>query len=306
MLYSGRDEGLIQPLIDAFTAETGIAVEARYAGTTELAALLQEEGNATPADVFLSQDAGALGAVAKQGLFTTVPADIANAVIPSFTSTDGSWVGVTGRARVIAYDSSTLGAEDVPTSVLELTDPQWKGKVGIAPTNASFQSFVTALRVLEGEDAAREWLQAMKANDVKIYSSNVPILDAVQAGEIQLGLINHYYWFRAAAELGADNMNAKLSFPQAGDAGGIVNVTGAGLLKGAANDADAVAFLAYLVSPAGQQYFVDKTFEYPLNPSVNAPEALPELASLTNPELDLSDLDTLSATTALLAEVGLL
>jgi iron(III) transport system substrate-binding protein len=305
-LYSGREEGLIQPLIEEFTAQTGIEVEVRYAGTTELAALLQEEGAATPADVFLSQDAGALGAVSKQGLFATLPADITDAVIPGFSSTDGSWVGVTGRARVLAYDSEALTADQVPVSVLDLTDPQWKGKIGIAPTNASFQSFVTALRVLEGEDAAREWLEAVMANDPKLYAKNTAILEAVQSGEIQIGLINHYYWFVAANELGEDNMRAQLSFAQAGDAGAIVNVTGAGLLQGAETDADAVAFLKYLVSPAGQQYFVDQTFEYPLNPNVGAPVGLPELSTLTNPELDLSDLDTLSETTALLAEVGLL
>lgn len=306
VLYSGREEGLIQPLIDAFTAETGVAVEVRYAGTTELAALLQEEGSASPADVFLSQDAGALGAVSKQGLFATLPAGITDAVLPAFSSTDDSWVGITGRARVIAYDSSALSAEDVPVSVLDLTDPQWKGKIGIAPTNASFQSFVTAMRVLEGEDATREWLEGLMANEPKLYAKNTAILEAVQSGEVQLGLINHYYWFVAANELGADSMNAQLSFAQAGDSGSIVNVTGAGLLGSAATDADAVAFLEYLVSQAGQQYFVDKTFEYPLNPGVAAPAGLPELSSLTNPDLDLSDLDTLSETTALLAEVGLL
>ena len=305
-LYAGREEELVQPLIDQFTADTGITVEVRYAGTTELAALLLEEGDATPADVFLSQDAGALGAVSKAGLFATLPDGISGAVDPGFTSTDGSWVGVTGRARVLTYDSEALEAADVPASVLDLTDAAWSGQVGIAPTNASFQSFVTALRVLEGEDVAREWLEGMVANDVQAYPKNTAILEAVQAGEIQIGLINHYYWYRALAELGEGGMRAQLSFPEAGDSGSIVNVSGAGLLAGAADDADALAFIEYLVSEAGQQYFVDATFEYPLVAAVDAPEALPALTELTNPELDLSDLDTLGDTTALLTEVGLL
>ncbi|MFP5359809.1 MAG: iron ABC transporter substrate-binding protein [Actinomycetes bacterium] len=305
-LYSGREEELIQPLLDQFTSETGIEVEVRYAGTTELAALLQEEGDATPADVFLSQDAGALGAVAKAGLFTTLPAEIADTVVAGFTSTDASWVGVTGRARVLAYDSEALAADEVPSSVLELAEPEWAGKVGIAPSNASFQSFVTALRVLEGEDVAREWLEGLVAGGAQIYPKNTAILEAVQAGEIQIGLINHYYWFRALAEQGEDAMRAQLSFPEAGDAGSIVNVTGAGLLSGAADDADALEFIEYLVSDAGQQYFVDQTFEYPLAGDVTAPEGLPALDTLTNPELDLSDLDTLGETTALLTETGLL
>ena len=305
-LYAGRDQELIDPLIQQFEADTGVSVDVRYAGSTELAALLQEEGDATPADVFLSQDAGALGAIAKEGSFATLPDTITSTVATGFTSTDGSWVGVTGRARVIVYDSEELSADEVPTSVAALTDPQWESEVGIAPTNASFQSFVTALRVLEGEDAAQQWLEDMDANDVQIYAKNTPILEAANAGEIQLGLINHYYWYRLANEVGTENMRAQLSFPEAGDAGGIVNVTGAGLLAGAEGDADALRFIEYLVSEAGQQYFVDNTFEYPLISGVDAPEGLPALESLTNPELDLSDLDSLGETTELLVEVGLL
>lgn len=305
-LYAGRDQELIDPLIEQFESDSGISVDVRYAGSTELAALLLEEGDATPADVFLSQDAGALGAVAKADMFATLPEGITEKVPAGFTSTDGSWVGVTGRARVIVYDSEQLSADEVPTTVAALTDPQWVSEVGIAPTNASFQSFVTALRVLEGEEVAKTWLEDMKANEVQIYAKNTPILEAANSGEIKLGLINHYYWYRMAAEVGADNMRAQLAFPEAGDAGSIVNVTGAGLLEGAADDADALQFIEYLVSERAQQYFVDNTYEYPLIDGVVAPEGLPALQSLTNPELDLSDLDSLGDTTALLVEVGLL
>lgn len=306
VLYSGRSEDLVQPLIDQFEAASGVSVEVRYAGTTELAALLHEEGDATPADVFLSQDAGALGAVAKAGLLAGLPEDVTSAVEPGLTSTDGSWVGVTGRARVFVVDSQQVDVAEAPSTIHDLTDPSWAGQVGIAPTNASFQSFVTALRVLEGEDAAQRWLEDMIANDVQLYSNNTAILEAAQAGEIQVGLINHYYWYRLEAELGADGMRAQLVFPEAGDPGSIVNVTGAGILAGAQDDPDAIAFLEYLVSEEGQQYFVDATYEYPLVPGIGAPEGLPAAAELTNPDLDLSDLDTLAETTALLAEVGLL
>ncbi len=305
-LYSGRGEDLIAPLIEDFEAATGIDVDVRYAGSTELSALLLEEGSATPADVFLSQDAGALGAVSKGGAFAPLPADITDLVPAGFTSADGSWVGVTGRARVIVYDAEQVSADDVPTSVHDLTDATWKGQVGIAPTNASFQSFVTAMRVLEGEDAAREWLEGMVANDVQIYAKNSAIRDATNVGEIQLGLINHYYWYQLSNEVGLENMRAQLSFPTAGDTGSIVNVTGAGLLADAANDADALAFIEYLVSIDGQRYFVDTTYEYPLVGGVDAPAGLPQLSDLTNTELDLGDLDSLAETTALLAEVGLL
>ena len=306
VVYSGRSEELVAPLITQFEDATGITVEVRYAGSTELAALLLEEGDATPADVFFSQDAGALGAVSKEGAFVTLPESVTGAVDAGFTSQDGTWVGVTGRARVVVYDAEELTADELPTSIHDLTDPRWSGQVGIAPTNSSFQAFVTALRVLEGEDAARAWLEAMVANDVQIYPKNTPIRDAVNAGEIDLGLINHYYWYRLTAEIGAENSRAQLSFLEAGDAGSIVNVTGAGLLAPAASDADALEFIEYLISDEGQQYFVDNTFEYPLAGDVESPTGLPGLGSLTNPKLDLSDLDSLADTTALLAEVGLL
>ena len=305
-LYSGRDEALVQPLIDQFEEQSGISVDVRYGNTAELGALLLEEGDATPAQVFLAQDAGALGALANADLFATLPAKTTDAVPAGFTSTDDTWVGVTGRARVITYDSQAMSAADVPTSVDAFTDPAWAGKFGIAPTNASFQAFVTAYRVLNGEEAADEWVKAIAANDPVIFDNNRAILAAVNDGVIQAGLINHYYWFAQAAETGEANMRAQLSYPEAGDAGSIVNVTGAGLLNGAAEDADALKFIDYLVGAEAQQYFVDETFEYPLIAGIDAPAGLPELDSLVNPNLDLADLETLEETQTLLSTHGLI
>ena len=305
-LYSGRDEALVQPLIDQFEAETGIEVEVRYGNTAELGALLLEEGAATPADVFLSQDAGALGALSQAGLFTTLPDDIADAVPAGFTSTDGSWVGITGRARVVVFDGDEFTADELPDTIDAYVEPEWNGRLGVAPGNASFQSFVTALRVLDGEDAATAWLNALAANDPQIFEGNTPILTAVNEGVVDTGLINHYYWFRAAAEVGAENMRAQLKFLATGDAGSIVNVTGAGILSPAVDDADALEFVRYLVSLEAQTYFVEQTFEFPLLPGVDAPDGLPSLESLVNPELDLSDLDDLATTQRLLADAGLI
>ena len=305
-LYSGRDEELVQPLIDQFTAETGIEVEVRYGNTAELGALLLEEGPASPADVFLSQDAGALGALSRAGLFTTLPAEIADAVPAGFTSTDGSWVGVTGRARVVVYDGERLTADELPDTIDGYVTEDWNGRLAVAPTNASFQSFVTALRVLEGEEEAAAWAQALAGNSPQIFEGNTPILTAVNDGVVEAGLINHYYWFRAASEVGVENMRAQLKYLTAGDAGSIVNVTGAGILAGAEGDADALEFVRYLVSEAAQTYFVEQTFEYPLVPGIAAPEGLPSLESLLNPQLDLSDLDDLATTQQLLADAGLI
>lgn len=304
-VYVGRDEELVAPLIAQFEEETGIDVEARYAATPELAALLLEEGDRTPAQVFLSQDAGALGALADEGLVADIPSELADLIPEGFTSQDDSWIGVTGRARVIAYDGEELTEDEVPDTVDALTGEEWNGEVAFAPGNASFQSFITALRVLEGEDAAAEWVAAMAANDPELTENNLASLDLVNTGQVQLGLINHYYWFRQAAEVGAGNMRAQLKFLP-GDPGGIVNVTGAAILNGAAEDADARAFVEYLVSEEAQRYFVEETFEYPLLPGVEAPEGLPAIDTLVNPGLDLSDLDSVSESQQLLADNGLI
>ena len=301
-VYVGRDEELVAPLIEQFTRETGIEIEARYAETPELASTLLEEGDRSPADVFLSQDAGALGALAQEGLLNDLPADITDAVLPQFSSTDGSWVGVTGRARVIAYDGQDLTADEVPGTVATFTEPEWKGRVGFPPGNASFQSFITGFRVAEGDDAAAAWLDAIADNDVQSYEKNGLVLDAVDDGTLDIGLINHYYWFQKAAEVGADNMRAQLKFADAGDPGALVNVTGAGILS---EHPDAEAFVAYLVSEAGQTYFVDQTFEYPLVEGIAAPAGLPALADLQGPDIDLSDLSDLETTVSMIDEAGL-
>ncbi|GAB2819005.1 iron ABC transporter substrate-binding protein [Alpinimonas psychrophila] len=304
-IYAGRDEALISPLLEMFTAETGIAVDVRYGTSPELAALLIEEGDRSPANVFLSQDAGALGALSTADLLAGLPNDITEVIPQDFSSTNSDWVGVTGRARVIAYDSQKIAATDVPDSVLELTAPQWSGRVGFPPGNASFQSFVTALRVIEGETVAEQWVSDMAANSPVLTEKNGATLDLVNSGQLDIALINHYYWYQSAAELGVENMRAQLKFLP-GDAGGIVNVTGAGIMKGSASNAEALQFLRFLISSAAQQYFVNETFEYPLLPGIDAPVGLPSLSSLANVELNLDDLESLSDTQRMLAKHGLL
>lgn len=305
VLYSGRKEDLVGPLIEQFEKDSGITVDVRYGNTGEMSALLLEEGAQTPAQVFLSQDAGALGALTSAGLAWTLPDDIADSVPAGFTSTDGSWVGITGRARVIVYDTEAVAESEVPDSVADLTDPSWSGRVAFAPGNASFQSALTAMRVLEGEDEADAWVKGISENSPQLTESNGDTLELVNTGVAALGLINHYYWYEAAAEVGADNMRAALQYLP-GDSGGIVNVTGAAILDSAANDPDAIAFVEYLLSDEGQTYFVEETFEYPLVEGVEGPEGVPALATLVNPELDLSDLESLEKTQELLAAYGLI
>jgi iron(III) transport system substrate-binding protein len=307
VVYSGREEEYVAPLIERFEQQTGTKVDVRYGDTAELAATLVEEGDRSPADLFFAQDAGALGTLQKEGLFAPLPQATLERVPKSYRSPDGAWVGTSGRARVIAYDDRELTAQTVPRSVYELTEPQWKGKVGWAPTNASFQAFVTAMRKADGEDRARAWLEGMKANDTQSYEKNTVVRDAIEDGEIQLGLINHYYVLEAIEEAGADGGKypVALSFPP-GDIGSFVNVAGAGILKNADNTADAQRFLDFLLSTGSQRYFADEVKEYPLVEGVAADPALPALSSIEQPDVDLGDIDDLQGTLDLLQETGVL
>jgi iron(III) transport system substrate-binding protein len=306
VIYSGRAESLVAPLFEEFTAETGIPVSVRYGDTAELAAQLLEEGDRTPAQVYFAQDAGALGAVAAAGLFAPLPSAALDRVPADYRGADGTWTGVTGRARVIAYDSNQVEAADVPTSVFELTDPKWKGQVAIAPTNASFQSFVTAMRISQGDEVTKQWLEGLVANDVKRYEKNGQILEAVNAGQVQLGLINNYYWYQLAAELGAENMRAQLGFTTPGDPGSLVNVAGVGILANAADNPAAATLVEWLLSDPIQEWFVSNTFEYPMVPGVAAADGLPPLDSLSGPDAPLADLADLPGTLSMLEDVGLL
>jgi iron(III) transport system substrate-binding protein len=305
-VYSGRSEELVGPLYAQFSADTGVAVAARYGDSAELAAQLIEEGDASPAEVFFSQDAGALGALDAQGLLAQLPSGLADVVPAAYKAPSGSWTGVTGRARVIAFDGQQLSEAEVPDSVMQLTDPAWKGQVGIAPTNASFQSFVTAMRVSIGDDATKAWLEGLIANDVQKYEKNGLILDAVDAGQIKLGLINHYYWFEKAAEVGADAMRAQVAFTDPKDPGTFVNVSGVGILAGAADNAGAQQFATWLLSRSAQEWFVANTFEYPLIAGIPPSEGLPSLDSIKGPDVPLADLADLPGTIAMMQEVGLL
>ncbi len=305
-VYSGRSEELVGPLFTQFTERTGIKINARYGDSAELAAQLLEEGNGSPAQVFFAQDAGALGAVETAGLFAKLPAKAATAVPAAYRAPDGTWTGVTGRARVIVYDPQQVPADQVPKTVGDLTDPKWRSQVAIAPTNASFQAFVTAMRIADGDDTTRKWLQGMVDNDVQKYEKNGLILDAVDAGQKKLGLINHYYWYEKAAEVGEAKMRSKIAFTAPGDPGSLVNVAGAGILKPAADNKEAAEFVEWLLSPDTQKWFVTNTYEYPLLPNVPAAQGLPPLESLRGPDVALADLDSLPATLAMLEDVGLL
>ena len=306
VVYSGRSESLVGPLLEKFEAESGIAVEVRYGDTAELAATILEEGDNSPADVFFGQDAGALGALSQTGRLSVLPDETLNRVAPQFRSPSGEWVGASGRARVLVYNTDQLTTAELPQNVFELTDPKWQGKVGWVPGNASFQAFVTAMRKVHGEDVTAQWLTDMLANDVQTYDSNPAIVEAVANGEILAGLCNHYYLFRFLAEQGESYPARNHHFPDGG-ADALVNVAGAGILKTARNPEAALVFVNYLLSEEAQGYFASETNEYPLtNADLVLNPLLVPLADLNTPALDLSDLSDLQGTLTLLQETGVL
>jgi iron(III) transport system substrate-binding protein len=304
-VYSGRNEELIGDLLDEFTDETGIELKVRYGDTAELASTIREEGKNSPADVFFSQDGGALGALQKDGRLEKLPAADLERVKARYRSKLGDWVGTSGRSRVIAYDKRELQDDQVPDSVFDLTKPEWKGRVSWAPTNASFQSFVTAMRKLRGDAATEAWLRAMKANGVKAYENNIAQRDAIKAGEIDLSLLNHYYVLEAIAEEGAD-YPVGLHFLPASDPGSLVNVAGVGILNSTDHRADARKFVSFLLGPKAQAYFANDTKEYPLVAGSPALKGVPPLDELTAAKVDLADLDDLQGTLELLEKTGVL
>lgn len=306
VIYSGRNEGLVGGLLERLEQETGTKVEVRYGGSAEMAAQILEEGDGTQADLFFSQDAGALGALGEQGRLVTLPDDVVNLVPQKYRAADGTWVATSARARVVAYDPGQVSDVDLPSTVDDIVDPRWRGQVGFAPTNASWQAFVTGLRVLRGDDGARAWLTKFAANEPQRYKNNLAVLDAVDKGQISLGLINHYYWYERVAELGEQAVNAKLHFVGGDDPLGLVNVAGAGVLEGTDSHDAAVKAVRFLLSDEAQRYFADETAEYPVTDGVTSSKHdLPPLEQLQSPDIDLSRLSSLQETLAMLQEVGL-
>lgn len=303
-IYSGRNEELVGPILDQLEDAVGTEVEVRYAGSSELAAQLLEEGEGTDADLFFSQDAGALGALAKADMLAPLPEETLELVPEDYRDDEGRWVATSARARVLAYDPEAAPEVEEFSGIDDILDEAYRGKLAYAPTNASFHSFVTALRVDRGEDGARQWLEDFAALEPLAYDNNNAVLDAVDGGQAAIGLINHYYWYERVAEQGEDAVSARIHFLDSDDPGALVNVAGVGVLAGSDAEDAAVDAVEFLLSDEAQQYFADTTAEYPVVEGIESEthdlEPLGESSSV-----DLNDLDSLDATLALLDEVGL-
>ena len=287
-IYSGRTQNLIGPLLEQFNKETGIAIDVKYGDSAELALLLDEEGERTPADIFLSQSPGATGFLAGKGRLAQLDAAVLDKVDQRFRNADGRWVGISGRQRVLVYNSEQVAEADLPDSVLELTDERFAGKVAVAPSNGSFQDFVTAMRQLEGEETTATWLKELAANEPRTYANNNAIVEAVSRGEVEMGLVNHYYNHRFAKESpGTPSRNHSFA---GDDVGALVIPSTASVLAGTDKTEQATRFLQFLLTEESQRYFSDQTFEYPLVAGVPAAEGLPPLASLRSPDYDVDAL----------------
>ena len=304
-VYSGRSEELIGPLIGSYEARSGNDVEVRYGDTAELTSTILEEGDNSPADLFFSQDAGALGALEQEGLLAQLPADLVDDVDSRYRSRTGHWVATSARARVVAYNRDRVKRSELPRSILGFTDERWNGRIGWAPTNGSFQAFVTALRLLKGEDAAREWLEGIVANDPEVFDDNEPIRDALGKGELDVGFINHYYVAQAQAEEGAD-YPVEVYFPPGGDPGSLVNVAGIGILESSDKQEEAERFTRFMHSREAQVHFARDVKEYPVAAGVAADRRLVPLKSIQQPRLDLSNLEDLRGTLKLIQDSGAL
>ena len=302
-VYSGRSKSLVDPILQEFSLLTGIPIEVRYAGTSEMAATLLEEGDRSPADVFFAQDPGGLGAV--RSLFQTLPDDIYGLSAAWASDPDQKWVGVSGRARVIVFSKENITEDELPESIWDFTDPKWKGRIGFPPTNASFHVMVTAMRLSWGEEKTREWLEGIMANEPIFYAKNTPTVAAAGAGEIDAGFVNHYYLHRRLAE--DPNFAAGNYYTPADDAGSLVMAAGAGILASTDAQEEAERLLKFLLGVTAQQYFATSTHEYPFNSAVQPSEYLPDLGDISERfYIDLGLLDDLPGTVQLLQEVGAL
>lgn len=302
-IYSGRSESLVAPIIKQFGDATGIDVEVKYAKTPQLASLLLEERQNTPADIFWAQDPGGLGSV--EDYMAELPESITSLVPEWARSSKGKWVGVSGRARTVVYNSAELDTSDLPDDMWGFTDPKWKGRIGWAPTNASFQAMVTAMRSSWGEEKTQEWLEGIQANEPGVYPKNTPQVAAAAAGEISVGFVNHYYLHRFISKEGED-FAARNYHPRAGGPGSVIMVAGAGQLMTSRNADNAQKFLTYLLSPVAQQYFASQTYEYPLVEGVKTSLVLMPLEEINAPEIAVKEMADIEGTVALLQKTGIL
>nr|WP_305093547.1 iron ABC transporter substrate-binding protein [Prescottella sp. R16] len=304
-VYNAQHESLTQEWVDGFTAETGVEVTLRNGKDTELANQIVAEGKASPADVFLTENSPAMTLVENAGQFADIDAATLEQVPTQFRPSTGKWTGIAARSTVFVYNKDKLTADQLPKSLLDLQNPEWKGRWGASPSGADFQAIVSALLELKGEDVTKQWLAGMKENAVP-YKGNGTVMKAVNAGEIDGGIIYNYYWFGDQAKTGENSKNTELHYFKNEDPGAFVSISGGGVLQSSKNQAAAQAFLKYITGKAGQEILQTGTsFEYPVGSGVAANPKLVPLADLQSPDVDPSKLNS-EKVTQLMTDAGLL
>lgn len=290
-VYNAQHRELVEVLTKGFTKDTGIKVKLRNGSDFELANQIVQEGAQTPADVFLTENSPAMTLLDEKKAFAEVDAATLAQVPSRYVPSDKSWTGFAARSTVLAYNSQQLQAAQLPASIMDLASPQWSGKIGFSPAGADFQAIVSAVLELKGEAATAEWLKGLKAN-AKVYQGNVAVMKAVNAGEIQAGVIYHYYWYKDRAESGANSKNTELHIFGANDPGAFVSVSGAGVIAASKKQAEAQQFVKYLTSAAGQKLLADnKALEYTVGSDVPSSSKLKPLSEIDAPELDIAKLN---------------
>lgn len=305
IIYSGRREPLFEPVVEAFEEATGIDVSVKYGSTTELGNALIEEKSNPRADLFIGTDAATAEQLRGEGVFAPFEDPALSTLPDGFHADDGSWIGVSGRARVIMYNTEQVDQADLPASVFDLTDPKWKGKIAMpATTNSSFTAWVSSLRVLKGDDETRALLQGLKDNDITVLREHTDVRNAVGAGEFQLGLVNHYY-YQLEKEEGSP---VGVIYPdqEPGGVGVLVNVAAASIVAGASHEENAVAFMRFLLSDEAQTIFAETNFEYPLVEGVTETRADRPRGTFTESAVTLTELGAMNDSTLdLLDDIGL-
>jgi iron(III) transport system substrate-binding protein len=280
VLYNGQHLALTRALISAFEKETGISVRTRTSDGVVLAGLILQEGSASPADVFMTENSPELMNLEEKGRLAQLDPSILRAVPAADSSPTGRWAGVSLRVGSLAYDPSLLPRSKLPGSILDLAKPEWKGKVAVAPTDSDFPPVVGAIIATRGEKAAARWLAGLKRN-AQVYQDAEAVVAAVNRGDVAAGLVNSYYWYRLRREEGADRMHSTLHYFPSSDVGSVVNVAGAAVLKSSHHRKEAERFIAFLLSRTGQQVIASgDAYEYPARPGVPANKALPPLATV--------------------------
>jgi iron(III) transport system substrate-binding protein len=305
-LYNGQHEQTTTLLVSAFERRTGIKVHVRSGDEAELGDQIIQEGGASPADVFYTENTPILENLREHKLLAPVDASTLAAVPRRFSSAQGDWVGVSARVSALVYNTSKVKPGELPGSILQLADPQWKGRVGFAPSETDFQPLVSSIVKLEGTAAAERWLKGLAAN-ATTYPDNETAVTQVNNGQSDVAPINHYYWYRLRRELGESGTHSALHYFDAGDAGELLNVSGAAILQSSPAKPAAQRFLAFLVSAEGQRLLAHSdSYEYPLRPGAPTPAGLRPLASIHPASLTPAELGDGRAALELEQKLGLL